>query len=134
MFNKKNKKKRQNTLYILMLINFRKKTAWLKRSGGTIDLQVKCRTISTLFSLTFSQKTMVFYLRCRPLLVHFVNVSGVLTKQGLPALDEIAGEWLTMTNVDSPPDVHNFNHMLVVKNSCHYGQREAPKGRCRNSS
>jgi hypothetical protein len=33
---------------------------------------------------------------------------------GVPSLDEMAGDWLPMKDVANPPDVHNFNQMLVV--------------------
>ena len=33
---------------------------------------------------------------------------------GVPSLDETSGDWLPMKDVANPPDVHNFNQMLVV--------------------
>ena len=33
---------------------------------------------------------------------------------GIPSLDEMAGQWIPMQDVDNPPAVHNFNQMLVV--------------------
>jgi hypothetical protein len=33
---------------------------------------------------------------------------------GVPPLDEMAGEWLPMTEVANPPDVNNFHDMLLV--------------------
>ncbi len=33
---------------------------------------------------------------------------------GVPSLDEMAGDWLPMEAVANPPDVHNFNQMLIV--------------------
>ncbi|PSL45657.1 hypothetical protein CLV51_104364 [Chitinophaga niastensis] len=33
---------------------------------------------------------------------------------GIPTLDDIAGDWMPMEQVDNMPAVHNFNHMLVV--------------------
>src|SRR5579872_1283989 len=34
--------------------------------------------------------------------------------QGVPSLDDMAGDWIPMANVANPPAVHNFNQMLVV--------------------
>lgn len=33
---------------------------------------------------------------------------------GIPTLDELAGDWLSMADIANPPAVHNFNQMLVV--------------------
>ncbi len=33
---------------------------------------------------------------------------------GIPTLDNLAGNWLPMAQVENMPAVHNFNHMLVV--------------------
>ena len=33
---------------------------------------------------------------------------------GVPRLDEMAGTWLPMKDVDNPPDVNNFHDMLLV--------------------
>lgn len=33
---------------------------------------------------------------------------------GIPTLDNLAGDWIPMTQVENMPAVHNFNHMLVV--------------------
>ena len=33
---------------------------------------------------------------------------------GIPTLDQIAGDWIPMDQVDNMPAVHNFHHMLVV--------------------
>ncbi len=33
---------------------------------------------------------------------------------GIPSLDDMAGDWISMKNVANPPAVHNFNQMLVV--------------------
>jgi len=33
---------------------------------------------------------------------------------GIPTLDEMAGEWLDMSELANPPAIHNFNQMLVV--------------------
>jgi len=38
----------------------------------------------------------------------------IMLPQGVPTLDEMAGDWLTMASVGNPPDVNNFNQMLVV--------------------
>ncbi|MEI8340312.1 MAG: hypothetical protein WCH43_02110 [Verrucomicrobiota bacterium] len=34
--------------------------------------------------------------------------------EGVPSLDEMAGDWLPMEAVANPPAVHNFNQMLLV--------------------
>jgi len=34
--------------------------------------------------------------------------------QGVPSLDDMAGDWIPMASVVNPPAVHNFNQMLVV--------------------
>lgn len=36
------------------------------------------------------------------------------TTLGIPTLDEIAGDWIPMDQVENMPAVHNFHHMLVV--------------------
>jgi hypothetical protein len=36
------------------------------------------------------------------------------TPAGVPALDEMAGDWLPMKDVANPPDVNNFHDMLLV--------------------
>jgi len=33
---------------------------------------------------------------------------------GIPTLDNLAGDWIPMEQVENMPAVHNFNHMLVV--------------------
>ena len=33
---------------------------------------------------------------------------------GTPTLDEMAGDWLALADVANPPDVHNFNQMVIV--------------------
>ena len=33
---------------------------------------------------------------------------------GIPTLDNMAGDWIPMEQVENMPAVHNFNHMLVV--------------------
>jgi len=33
---------------------------------------------------------------------------------GIPTLDNLAGDWVPMAQVENMPAVHNFNHMLVV--------------------
>src|SRR5579863_6510714 len=33
---------------------------------------------------------------------------------GVPSLDEMAGDWLPMKDVANPPDVNNFHDMLLV--------------------
>jgi hypothetical protein len=35
-------------------------------------------------------------------------------KLGIPTLDNVAGDWMPMEQVENMPAVHNFNHMLVV--------------------
>ncbi|HWZ35347.1 MAG TPA: hypothetical protein VNW51_04270 [Mucilaginibacter sp.] len=42
------------------------------------------------------------------------KVSLRATKLGIPTLDELAGDWLSMPDIANPPAVHNFNQMLVV--------------------
>jgi hypothetical protein len=34
-------------------------------------------------------------------------------RAAIPTLDEMAGEWLPMKNVDNPPAVHNFNDLVL---------------------
>jgi hypothetical protein len=36
------------------------------------------------------------------------------TPAGVPAIDEMAGDWLPMKDVANPPDVNNFHDMLLV--------------------
>lgn len=42
------------------------------------------------------------------------DVSIRASKLGIPTLDDLAGEWLLMANLENPPAVHNFNQMLIV--------------------
>src|SRR5271155_4681809 len=56
--------------------------------------------------------------------ISMIGVSAVLFFQSaeiraempprVPGLDEMAGDWLPMRNVDNPPDVNNFHDMLLV--------------------
>jgi hypothetical protein len=39
---------------------------------------------------------------------------GVAAPPGVPALDEMAGDWVPMRDVANPPDVNNFHDMLLV--------------------
>jgi len=39
---------------------------------------------------------------------------GSASPAGVPPLDEMAGDWLTMKDVANPPDVNNFHDMLLV--------------------
>jgi hypothetical protein len=41
-------------------------------------------------------------------------VAGNSAIDGVPTLDAMAGDWLPMNGVANPPDVHNFNQMLIV--------------------
>lgn len=43
-----------------------------------------------------------------PVVAHDALVDGV------PSLDDMAGDWIPMKDVANPPAVHNFNQMLVV--------------------
>jgi hypothetical protein len=36
------------------------------------------------------------------------------TPAGVPSLDEMAGDWLSMKDVANPPDVNNFHDMLLI--------------------
>lgn len=45
---------------------------------------------------------------------HSFGVELVYLPQGVPALDDMAGDWIPMANVANPPAVHNFNQMLAV--------------------
>ena len=42
------------------------------------------------------------------------SVSKLLLPAGLPSLDEMSGEWISMKDVANPPDVNNFHDMLIV--------------------
>lgn len=49
------------------------------------------------------------------------------TALGIPTLDEMAGDWIPITEVANPPAVHNFNQMLAVDRDltsffCHPGE------------
>jgi hypothetical protein len=39
------------------------------------------------------------------------------TPQGVPTLNEMAGDWMAFANVANPPAVHNFHEMLLVDRS-----------------
>src|SRR5580698_8023453 len=34
--------------------------------------------------------------------------------EGVPSLDEMAGDWMPMAEVANPPDVNNFHDMLLI--------------------
>jgi hypothetical protein len=42
------------------------------------------------------------------------KVSSRAAGLGIPSLDDLAGDWMLMANLENPPAVHNFNQMLVV--------------------
>lgn len=44
----------------------------------------------------------------------FSGSSAVSPPQGVPTLDDMAGEWIPMRDVANPPAVHNFHDMLLV--------------------
>ena len=41
-------------------------------------------------------------------------MSGHAFSAGIPTLDEMSGDWMPITIVANPPDVHNFNQMVIV--------------------
>ena len=50
-------------------------------------------------------------------LLQLLAVGAIAADQpvdGVPSLDAMAGDWLPMKDVANPPDVHNFNQMLIV--------------------
>lgn len=49
-----------------------------------------------------------------PFLLFGLAVSSPGFAASLPSLDEMSGDWMPLTIVTNPPDVHNFNQMLIV--------------------
>ena len=46
--------------------------------------------------------------------VLFAPWQDLYAQKGIPTLDDLAGDWIPMAQVENMPAVHNFNHMLVV--------------------
>jgi len=56
----------------------------------------------------------LFYLSVLLCLSALSVAAGTSAPDGVPSLDEMAGDWVPMNEVANPPAVHNFNQMLVV--------------------
>ena len=71
--------------------------------------EVICAQAWAAFAMRWRHGLLLTALLLAPLIgLHAVEIAGV------PSLDEMAGDWLRMEDVANPPDVHNFNQMLIV--------------------
>lgn len=69
--------------------------------------------LSVVFTPLLAQKHSS-YKPGSPKSISSAQASLRIVKLGIPTLDELAGNWLSMPDIANPPAVHNFNQMLVV--------------------